>query len=127
MLASRRSLWIHVQRIAAASVLALVLVSSGCTSSNSGAGGSGAVGGDGGTGGGVGAGGTSGVGGTGGTGGDEPSPPPTPTGVVFDSGTTTVSSPQYEMDVSVVGPVGKGKADSPEFMLDYYIPTRPER
>lgn len=81
------------------------------------------INGSGGTGG-SGAGGTIGPG-PGGSGGVVP--PPVPTGVAFDSGTTTVSSPGHEMQVSVGGPVGKGSASSPEFTLDYYTPTPSER
>lgn len=106
-------------------VVTLVIAFStfGCTgsegdSNNGGTGGSGAVGGSG----------TGGTGGSGNTGGEEPPlPTPEPPPAVFDSGTGTMISPQYELDVSIGGPVGKGKADSAQYMLDYYIPMRTEQ
>jgi len=110
------SSWITVLSLAA------LLALSGCSSTETAAGGAGGEGAAGGTRGGVG-----GSSGTGGTGGEEPPPPPRSTGVVLDSGGATLKSDQYEMDVSIGGPVGKGKAHSPEYMLDYYIPASPER
>jgi hypothetical protein len=110
-------------------MLAAALGVSGCANVTSGTGGSGGNAGTGGAAGGgaAGTGGTGGTGGAGGMGGEEPPPPPRPTGVVIDSGGGTIKSDQYQMDVSVGGPVGKGKADSPLHMLDYYIPTSPQR
>ncbi|MEM7137811.1 MAG: hypothetical protein AAF500_14600 [Myxococcota bacterium] len=111
-------------------VLAMSLAScSDTVPSTGGSGGSDATGGAGaaGTGG---TGGTSGTGGTaetGGVGGEEPPPPPRPTGVVVGFGGARLKSVQYEMDVAVGGPVGKGRATSPQYMLDYYTPTSPER
>lgn len=104
----------------AAVVLAAAVALSGCSSSSKNEGGGGTSG----TGGTAGSGGTAG---TGGTGGEEPPPPPESTGVVLDSGGATIRSDQYEMEVSVGGPIGKGKAHSAQYMLDYFIPTRPER
>lgn len=101
----------------AAVVLAAAVALSGCSSSSKNEGGGGTSG----------TGGTAGSGGTAGTGGEEPPPPPESTGVVFDSGGATIRSDQYEMEVSVGGPIGKGKAHSAQYMLDYFIPTRPER
>lgn len=129
---SKRSRSTATLSMVLSAMLAAALGVSGCASVTSGSGGSGgnagtggaAGGGAGGTGG---TGGAGGAGGAGGTGGEEPPPPPRPTGVVIDSGGGTIKSDQYQMDVSVGGPVGKGKADSPLHMLDYYIPTSPQR
>lgn len=74
-----------------------------------------------------GAGGAGGAAGPGSGGRGGTMPPPTPTGVSLGSGTTTVSSPDFQMEVSVGGPVGKGRASSPEFTLDYDVPSNSER
>jgi hypothetical protein len=78
--------------------------------------------------GGNGAGGMGGMGGSGmgGTGGQDLPPLPRPTGVVLDSGGAILISPQYRMQVSIGGPVGKGTADSAHYLLDYYIPLSAE-
>ena len=50
-----------------------------------------------------------------------------PFDIVFNSGAETIGSPEYQMDVTVGGPMGKGTASSQGFTLDYYIPTSVER
>ena len=107
--------------------LAALIATSGCPSVETSTGGSGGRGPSGGTSGAGGMAATGGTGGSAGSGGQEPPPPPTPTGSAFDSGGGTIKSDSYEMDVSVGGPVGKGKADSAMYMLEYYVPTSPER
>lgn len=101
-----------------------LLMAQGCSSSE-GAGGTDGTGGVGGFVGSGGFGGSSGFGGTGGAGGK--TPPRMAFDIVFDSGSETIGSAEYQMDVVVGGPVGKGTARSEQFVLEYYIPTNAER